>query len=556
MKKQELIKCCKAIEFLFQAKDITQFTETDYENFDTKGTFVITFTDTAKEFLKIINTHVQREGSSYYNISDKQMAEDKLVTDTTVDLDALLAVAKILRDTGVCSFTDIPDEVIDPNLRKELEEIDKTFDYTQTFQCEIADKLRIEDTVDEVKTLLALCDYPDGLAQKMFEHHKKNHEFHLKAFEKFEVRDNRIYIPLSKADLYSIKSFLKTEMHATEQAIEKTMKAKAIVISKNLNDYFYCSYGNAFQSCFALNSLYSYWYGYLPFNMADESLMIYATTGTVQKASIINGCKFHLPNMLFRAWGYVSAENNLVVDKRYGDSSFKVEPFIKILKDKFNAIVEGDCELYNDGKGIRSIWTEYGLGFYADSLRYRDDEVYYKYACGVACTETVYKPSWRKEGKTFISAASTVVEVSKTLDLSKPCVVVEGKLFNPKQCPITGIQIPEEMDKHPYAKYFTNPVNKVIVLTYDKGIVRYDYNPLTGDTNWYNIAIGPGYTGGFNSGTLYLTSTDRQFYLDQKISLKSLKELLKGSIKSMEGIDAILLRTLEYDKVTCQVFKK
>ena len=556
MKKQELIKCCKAIEFLFQSKDITQFTEADYESFDTNGTFVITFTDTAKEFLKIINTHVQREGSSYFNISDKQMAEDKLVTDTTVDLDALLAVAKILKDTGVCSFSDIPDEVIDPNLRKELEEIDKTFDYTQTFQCEIADKLKIEDTAEEVKTLLALCDYPEGLAQKMFEHHKKNHKFHLKAFEKFEVRDNRIYIPLSKADLYRIKSFLKTEMHATEQTIEETMKAKAIVISKNLNDYFYCSYGNAFQSCFALNSSYAYWYGYLPFNMADESLMIYATTGNVQKASIINGCKFHLPNMLFRAWGYVSAEGNLVVDKRYKGSSFNVEPFIKFLKDKFNAVVDGECNLYNDGKGIRSIWTEYGLGFYADSLRYRDDKVFYKYAMGVNGTDTIYKPAWKREGKAFTSVTSTVVEVSKTLDLSKPCVVVEGKLFNPRKCPITGMRIPEDMDKHPYAKYFINPVNKIIVLTYDNGVVRYDYNPLEYERAWSSISMGSGYTGGFNCGTLYLAPSSSKFYLDQKISLKSLKELLKGSIKNMEEIDAILLRTLEYDKVTCQVFKK
>ena len=555
MKKQELIKCCKAIEFLFQAKDITQFTEADYENFDTKGAFVITFTDTAKEFLKIINTHIQRDGVSYYNISDKQKTEDNLVTDTTIDLDALLAVAKILKDTGVCSFTDIPD-VIDPNLRKELEEIDKTFDYTQTFQCEIADKLKIEDTEEEVKTLLALCDYPEGLAQKMFEHHKKNHEFHLKAFEKFEVRDNRIYIPLSKADLYRIKSLLKTEMHATEHEIEETMKAKAIVISKNLNDYFYCSYGNAFQSCFALNSSYSAWYGYLPFNMADESLMIYATTGKVQKASIINGCKFHLPNMLFRAWGYVSAENNLVVDKRYKGSTFKIEPFIKLLKDKFNAIVDGECNLYNDGKGIRSIWTEYGLGFYADSLRHRSDGVFYKYACGVSGTEAAYKPSWKKAGKTLISVASTVVEVSKTLDLSKPCVVIEGKLFNPKQCPITGIQISEEMDKHPYAKYFTNPVNKIVVLTYDNGVVRYDYNPLTTEPFWSSVSLSPRNTGGFNCGTLFLAPAYSSFYLDQKISLKSLKELLKGSIKSMDEIDAILLRTLEYDKVTCQVFKK
>ena len=112
------------------------------------------------------------------------------------------------------------------------------------------------------------------------------------------------------------------------------------------------------------------------------------------------------------------------------------------------------------------------------------------------------------------------------------------------------------MDKHPYAKYFTNPVNKIVVLTYDNGVVRYDYNPLTTEPFWSSVSLSPRNTGGFNCGTLFLAPAYSSFYLDQKISLKSLKELLKGSIKSMDEIDAILLRTLEYDKVTCQVFKK
>ena len=54
MKKQELLKCCKAIEWLFQGKDISQYTENDYDLFNTDGVFVITFTDDAKEFLKIL----------------------------------------------------------------------------------------------------------------------------------------------------------------------------------------------------------------------------------------------------------------------------------------------------------------------------------------------------------------------------------------------------------------------------------------------------------------------------------------------------------------------
>lgn len=553
METQELFRTFRGIELLYKGVDISP----DSYNEKPTGTFCLQIDDEVKDFTRMYNSYIVRQGTTYKALSSTQLEADEITVDTSINLKMFYATLKVLKDRKICNYNDIDEDVFDPSIIERLAEIDKTFDYTTAYNCAIKNELTIDATDLEVKTLLAMCNYPLDLGQKMYESYKQPKKFMVDAFKDFEVVDNRIIIPLSEADKYRIKKAIKKYNDYTRQELAKI---NAIVISKNLNDYFYCSYGNAFQSCFSLNSGANAWYGYMPFSMADESFIIYGTTGAVNKTGIISGKKFHSPNMIFRAWGYASNDKRLVIDKRYMGGSIErsaFDSFLEYFAKKFNAIIDGSTNLYNNGKGIHDIYTKYSLYFYSDSLRYNreDKRVYYSYASGMRSTEAdSYRPEWQHTYGNLIQYGSNISEVADTLDLSKPAEVVDGILLNPKFCPMTGLRIAPDKDVHPYGKYLSKPVKNLLVLMYIGGCVFAEHK--TRDDCSDPFRISDQYTGSFSQGFLHVPSTCFTFNKNQKIALKPLKELLKGHVKNLQYHDAVLLKIVEDDKITCQVFKK
>lgn len=553
METQELLKTFRGIELLYKGVDISP------DDFTKKptGTFCVQIDDEVKNFIRVPNIYIVRHGVTYKVQSSQHLEADETTVDTSINLKMFYATLKVLKDRKICNYNDIDEDVFDPSIMERLETIDKTFDYTKAYDCAIKNELTIDATDFEVKTLLAMCNYPEDLGQKMYESYKQPKKFMVDAFKDFEVIDNRIIIPLSDADKYRLKKSIKKYNEYTRQELAKI---NAIVISKNLNDYFYCSYGNAFQSCFSLNSGANAWYGYMPFSMADESFIIYGTTGAVNKTGIISGKKFHSPNMIFRAWGYASDDKRLVIDKRYMGNEigrYAFDIFLEYFAKKFNAIISGITDLYNNGKGIYDIYTKYSLYFYSDSLRYNkeDEEVYYSYALGMRGGEAdSYRPEWQYTYGNLIQYGSNIRDVVDTLDLSKPAEVVDGILLNPKICPMTGLKIAADKDVHPYGKYLSKPVKNLLVLMYIDGYVFAEYKNRDERNNPFRI--GDEYTGGFQNGLLYVTNIIYNFNKNCKIALKPLKELLKGHVKNLQYHDAVLLKIVEDDKITCQVFKK
>lgn len=567
----EVLYINKAIEFLKNGVDITKLSRDDYSKVpDASGklieaagtTFNILYDDKSKDLLGIYNKIFSRQDRKYKIYSVEEFKKEGRTINAKIDYDTILQVIKALKEIGIATFNSVPEELLDPEFLKKIEATRKSFDYTKAFDCEIKNKLTIDATKDEVKTLLALSQYPTDLAPKMFDYFMTpKKEFVLRRFKDFEVVDNRIIIPLSPADKYDLKQKLYKATNGSYDL--KLLEINAVVLSKNLLDYYFCSYGNEFQSCFSLTSIMSAWYGYMPNVITDESFIMYVTSGAVNKTSVISGTKFHNPQMFLRTWAYADNKGDLLIDKKYRGNGTGTTAMIEFicqwLEDKFGAHCDYKKRikrnLYNNGRGIAELSTQYGLYFYSDSLiKDKDDKVSFKYGCGQSIDE-IYKPIWKKENASFFEFTKQVTKVDN-IDLTAPHIICNGVLQALKLCPVTGFPIDSDIDKHPLAKYFTKPSKKTAMLTYVGGSVFVDYLPDSANVDCKGFyLVSDRSTGrGFEGGVLYASNYFTGIKRAGAISLKTLKEHIKGNIKNTK-LDAILLRIVEDDKVTIQIFK-
>lgn len=574
MQSIELLRLFKAIEFLYNGIDISTLTEKDFKKFcntdkleDTcTGNFIIAFDANSKKLLEFFNPYILREENTFYSISKDYLKEKGLKENLKVSYANLIQTIKILIELGFCEFNSLDKEALFPEYLKELEEKQKKHDYSKALDCPIKSDMTIEKLGKEFNVLLALADYPETLRDRLYEYYYAKHDFILTNFKDFEVVDNRIIIPLSEKDIYDFKKYAKDKKVSISDA---TISAKAIVVSKNILDYFYCSYGNAFQSCFALNSPMMCWHGYLPYGMVPGNFIVYATTGDVMKTGIISGSKFHNPQMIWRAWGYADANGCLLLDKKYRQSTEETNTFIsfccELLHKKFGVICDraSDNEeraLYNNGKDIYEIWSTYKLRFYSDSLRRISSKktVYFEYAAGCNPDDVYYKPSWRdKYSGKFSEYAKTVTSFSDDFNPLKPFAIEKGFLYNYKICPITQLHIDNSEDKHVYAKYFTEPVKNLIVLDYMDGFVFIEDSSNAVGIHSSNFDISSttvGATCRIEKGHYYIYNINNRNNLRGGINLKSLKENIKGSIKDFEDF-SVLLKIIEKEKINFQVFK-
>ena len=117
--------------------------------------------------------------------------------------------------------------------------------------------------------------------------------------------------------------------------------------------------------------------------------------------------------------------------------------------------------------------------------------------------------------------------------------------------------IPLSEKQHYFAKYLKEPVKNCCILTYINGAVFTDastYRDNNTSDSCLRVATTNDYTREWHAGKLYTADYTTSSSGDA-ISLKTLKEFIKGNIKN-SGFDAIILRIVEEDRVTVQVFKK
>lgn len=531
-------------ELLVDGVDISKLTKEDIRQQVTekRNEFYIQVDEGVKEFFNLPSVYVLRDNRAFFCAMKKKGFKPNL----TLSIEKCKDIMRLLYESDIEFFTGIDEHLYIPDFDKRMQEIDKDF----VPDCEMISKLTKENTDEALRVFLALFNYPNQYSKKLYDDSKKHHVFHINS--SYDVIDDRMYIWLKPSDIRTLKK-LFPDMSSD------LCKAKAFVVSKNVYDYFWASYGNEFESCFSLNSDYSYLYGYLPFALAPESFICYLTTGSVNKIPVISGKQFLCPNMIMRCWGYASSDGSLLVDKRYGglSTAFCTALFYMLSKkiSLIDAATSSDrYSLYSDGENIKKILTETGCSFYSDSLLYNSSgEIVFSYNNGLKSVSGT-RPIWKKQNKTFIQYASQVTSVSPTLNLDTPTKIVNGVLMNPKVCPITGFEISDTEKVSPFAKYFTKNCKSSIMLTYLDGSVFLDTEREENnipDTTHFSF----GGVRNFQSSILFISDYRRgAASAFHSISLKTLKEHIKGYIKELP-YDGILLRWFEDDVVKYQFFK-
>ena len=549
-----------AAEALARGTDISNYTRADLRNTleESSNTYSILVDDATKDMFRLPTNQVHREGRIVYA---KKEVEESFTPDLTLTIDKVKQIMKVLWELNIESFSDFKEEDYIEGYKELIEEMDRDFDTNLDMKHE----LTREKTDEALKIFLALFDYPSEYSRKIYENSKQDRVFHLTKAKDFEVIDNRMYIPIKP----SITKKIQMKVTALGSTIPQDFaKIKALVVSKNVYDYFWASYGNSFQSCFSLNSEYGYLYGYVPFAMAPESFICYGTTGGVNKIPIVSGKQFKCPNMLFRCWGYADEKGNLLVDKKYLSHTCSSDTFVDVLFDVLKPYLDvyndagnsTDRTLYDDGKSIGAIFNDIKCKFYADSLKLRTDgTVYFRYACGDCGAGTNNTP-WSNTHKKFIDYASTVTQISPTLTLDKPCKVIGGILMNPKMCPVTGLMIPDSETKSPYAKFFTTDCKRSAIITYIGGQVFLD--DMTEDDACSSHFIlrkrfsqSQDRRGFFNGRVTVLPYSSIPDCCNKSISLNTLKEFLKGDFNTGIALDGLLLRYFEGHEVKYQFYK-
>lgn len=550
-----------AAEAMIKGADISHYTRSDLSRYfdDVSGTYNVLVDDAVKDMFKLSSHQVYREGKAVY--AHKEDKED-FTADLTLDMNRVKEIMQALWEIGIESFIDFKEEDFIVGYEELMKAMDKNFD----FNLEMKEELSRAKTDEALRIFLALFDYPNNYSKILYDDSKTDKVFHLNKAKDFEIIDNRMYIPIKPSIFKKIEKRLYSQGFSVPSNFRNI---KAFVVSKNVYDYFWASYGNEFQSCFALNSDYGYLYGYLPFAAADESFICYATTGDVNKIPIISGKQFKCPNMMFRCWGYADDEGHLLVDKKYlvhstiNDAFVEafldvLKPYVDLLNDKGQNQTRN---LYNNGEGIEKVFNDVCGSLYADSLRFGESgNVEFKYANG-SCVVGKVKMPWADTHKKFTDYASTVTSVSPSLSLEKKCAVINGVLMNPKTCPVTGFDIPDEEVKSPYAKFFTTDCTRSAMITYINGQVFLDEltsNVAFVQTNQFVIKKRYSWNNdrrGFYCGTVYIYPYNAVPDSSNKsITLNTLKEMLRGAINSM-NLDGLLLRYFEGNEVKYQFYK-
>lgn len=569
---REVLITLKAIEYMSYGIDITKFTSPDdfkgYVNSETKKyisrqssnvvDFIWELDTECKNFLKLYADFVIRHGKTFHNFNRGEDPEgENLLGDKEPNIKlkkpVLIHTMQALYKMKICSYEDIDETLLDPDILERIEKIEAEFDRHTLPTDKIVQQLTIEKTAKNFGVITAVAyRTDDDIKDKLLKtYNTKLDKFNVRSLEGFTVIDNRVYIPLSEADWFRMKQYYK---HNDWTWDNSNNSMKYVVVSKNIYDYYFCSYGSEFQSCYSLTSDHSGWYGMIPFGTFDSHYIIYGTKAEAVKCAITgDNNKWDIPHMFFRAWGWTTANGELLLDKVYSNR----EKFVKALKDvvlsKFMSVdVTKKTELL-ESKEMLTFFEKYRLMFYPDSIR--RESFTFVYANG--SREFIGSKRFPSDlGSNLHKQLQTIKEVKDTFNPDKKVAIVNGVLVNPKVCPITKMIIDESEAQSKYAKYCNNPVQRgMAVITWCDGYFKLTTTTQEEAGRGSDLRIVDALTGSyFDGSSLQIGRYFSQGGMGRPITLKSFKEKIKGQVDKT-GLDLVLLRVIEDDKVTYIKYK-
>lgn len=574
---KESLIILKAIEFMSHGVDISKFKVVeDYKQYVNNKNEIITrlssnvkdfvweLDDDSKKLLDLYETTIVRKGKTFYQVNkddDEENLLEGLSTNIKVTEEMLWNTMKILYKTGVCSFNDIDPTKLDDELLNKLKEMDKDFNRLSLPETDMVKKLTKESTKRNfgVLTALTYADYPEVRDRMLDAYDKVYTHFDLNKLKDFPVVDNRLYIKISPSEWHSIKEYYRARSWTWEPANDAL---KYIVVSKNMYDYYFCSQGSEFQSCYSLTSPYRGWCGMFPFGTFDSHYIIYGSKEDVTKyGTLQDNNKWQIPHMFFRHWGWTSKDGDLLVDRCYTGENTRsqrlAEAVRKVVMSKF-MIVDYNKERIEtkEGKEMQAFFDKYQIGFYPDSV-----------SVGSNFSFSVLNGSRHDMGNKIKfknlpdrSLADVYLKnikaVSDSFNPKKPFKIISGVLLNPKICPKTGLLIDESQTESIYAKYLNQPLQgTMLVATYCDGYIKLDASSHDVVTGTIQCIQENTYSSYGSSLIIFRNNFSGEYCSVDSISLKTFKEKIKELIER-SSIDLLLLRVVEGDKVNFIKYKK
>ena len=547
---KDILECVRAIELLHYGVDITQLdTLKQYWNIKEKklqsrlspniGDFLCQWTPEVAEFIQWpLGLIFARRGQAF---TAETNAGDEPIN-CTVDLDTMKQVMTILKQKGWCKFDGINPAEYDTEYEARLKKMKEEWDYHDTSDAkEMLQNLSNDAISDNLNCLLSLCEYGEEATKQILASWKDSPQhFEIKTLRDYYVHDNRIYIKIPEFD--------KNEFDIDVDDV------KYLVISRNVYDYFFCSYGSEIQSCYSLTSTHYGFYGMVALSACKGNFIVYLTTGKPNKCNVIAGTKWYVPRMLTRSWGWLGENGELFLDRSYTgnsvsryESQFRKLIFKYIGNDTQTATLPTNPLKY--AEDMKNWHDKHQFRFYPDSIKVRDFKYY-----GVCYGDRCFVGNGEPFNKTMYNKAQYITEVPKGFKYLPHYEIVDGVITELRVCPITYLPLKPDEVRSKYAKFFKEPVSKLAILTYCDGYYKVDAFNNGDRYKADNISIDMSTTSqpSYKDGGRYRFYN--AFSCDKKIPIKVFKESIAGIISNTD-LDTVLVRYIEDDRVTYVKYK-
>lgn len=528
--------------------------------------FAVKFDDECLKFFDwpIMGEYVYRTGTKIRTINNANVEDSIKEKAIPMNLATLKQIMTAMKERNIAQFAGFKRQDYDEDYAKNYEKIIASWDSTDVSEASMVESLSITNTRRYFNLLMTLAQYPEATANRILKRYDTpSTSFGIKGLEAHKIIDNRLYIRLSPDVLDEIRAKF------TDHSIVDSMKY--LVISRNPYDMFFCSYGSYAQSCFSLNSSNHGWYGMLPYCTTDAQFIVYCTTGVPNQINLIKGEKTVCPKMIWRAWAWLGEDGKLLLDKiYYGSDLSPVLPtddltvrarFVSIFTEKYlgykaeKEMLSSRQRLLKDTAGLLLAMSE-NLKTYRDSTS-RDSEhglVYRGWNNGERCFTGTCHYKVRERGMFYW--LDQITKLDKDFTYSADFVIVGGHIMSKRRCPTTGLFIAGADTHHPLAKYFTQPSNHTLVMTYCDGRYWCDTAyPMLTTSGSIQIDIEDTSNGNYcniDGSNMYLYYRPSRW--DRLVNIKTFKEQVTGLAKR-SIFNNVLVRYIEDDKVTFVKYK-
>lgn len=556
MRTHDILLTIKAIELLTKGADIDSFKDeatikNSYFNKDNKlisrlsenvEDFYWILTDDLRQFLGLHVQVLRRAGKCFYGVVEEAIPEDAAVL-KDVSKEIFLSTVQQLYKRDICTYPDLLRYDKDPDYLETVKQKDVNYK-PDTIPEDFVSKLSKDKTDFFLKILLATCySNTREVMEKLYEYNnaEKNWDDLKRAFPNGQIIDDRLYVPV----LPSSRMALETSF--SPNALDE---CEYIVISKNIYDYFFCSYGSAHQSCYSLNSPHRGFFGMIPMILSDNHYIVYGTKSRAQSVTV-GGTdkKYPAPYMFFRSWGWMSDDGVLLVDKIY--TSITETKYIDnfLTKNGFSIPQSSERIPLKEYTKYNTIFNKFGgLRFYPDSIR--SDWKHFCRGDGIrSFIGSIPLKFPVKNCETVISALSTFT-VDKDLDIYKDIAVVDGKMFNPKHCPITNLIITDTEDAHWLSTIVKKPVKNLMMIEWNDGLYRINITNNFNQKRTEHFFLLPEDDGHsqYDEGchTFLLTS----MFSRKTVTLQKIKTWIQNYKAELENdIDLIVLKVVDKNQL-------